>query len=88
MSDIPGDIAYSYLDGITSTAAVKTFLDGGADSVQLWIGVSRAPWLWVTGRVLMFMCYFVFIPSDTENDMFMFMIQYLSVNTYTSPLVW
>ncbi|KAK2139118.1 hypothetical protein LSH36_2022g00004 [Paralvinella palmiformis] len=48
-SDIQGDIAYSYLDDDTLINNIINFVDGSKVCVQLWFGVRKRIWFWMTG---------------------------------------
>ncbi|KAK2150234.1 hypothetical protein LSH36_416g00016 [Paralvinella palmiformis] len=47
-SDIQGDIAYSYLDDDTLINNIINLVDGSKDCVQLWLGVRKRIWFWMT----------------------------------------
>ncbi|KAK2150235.1 hypothetical protein LSH36_416g00025 [Paralvinella palmiformis] len=48
-SDIQGDIAYSYLDDDTLINDIINFVDDSKVCVQLWLGVRKRIWFWMTG---------------------------------------
>ncbi|KAK2138582.1 hypothetical protein LSH36_2772g00000 [Paralvinella palmiformis] len=48
-SDIQGDIAYSYLDDDTLINDIINFVDDSKVCVQLWFGVRKRIWFWMTG---------------------------------------
>ncbi|KAK2139721.1 hypothetical protein LSH36_1641g00046 [Paralvinella palmiformis] len=47
-SDIQGDIAYSYLDDDTLINSIINLVGGSIDCVQLWFGVRKRIWFWMT----------------------------------------
>ena len=49
-SDIQGDIAYSYLDDDTLINDIINFVDDSKVCVQLWLGVRKRIWFWMTGK--------------------------------------